>query len=109
MPKQLSPEVIDLIAERFAVLAESARLRILNTLMAGEHTVSDLVSATGLNQANVSKHLRVLRTSGYVSRRKEGLFSFYAIDDPSVVVLCEIMCGRLEDEVAEQSAKLAAS
>ena len=107
MSKQLPPEVIDLIADRFRILAEPARLRILNTLMLGERTVSDLVEETGLNQANVSKHLRVLRSSGYVDRRKEGLYAFYTIADPSVEVLCEIMCGRLEEQAEEQSAMLA--
>ena len=103
MPKKLPPAALDLIADRFSVLAEPARLRILNTLMLGERTVSDLVDDTGLNQANVSKHLGVLRTSGFVGRRKEGLYAFYSIADPSVEVLCEIMCGRLEAQAHEQS------
>jgi DNA-binding transcriptional ArsR family regulator len=107
MPTQLSPEVLALIAERFRVLAEPARLRILNVLLEGERTVSDLVEETGLNQANVSKHLSLLRSSSFVDRRKEGLYAFYRIADPSVVVLCEIMCGRLEKQAFEQSAMLA--
>ncbi len=109
MSKQLPPEVIDLIADRFRVLAEPARLRILNTLMGGELTVSDLVKETGLNQANVSKHLRVLRAAGYVDRRKAGLYAFYTIADPSVEVLCQIMCGRLEEQAAQHSEMLASS
>jgi DNA-binding transcriptional ArsR family regulator len=107
MPTQLSPEVLALIAERFRVLAEPARLRILNVLLEGERTVSDLVEETGLNQANVSKHLSRLRSSSFVDRRKEGLYAFYRIADPSVGVLCEIMCGRLEKQAFEQSALLA--
>jgi DNA-binding transcriptional ArsR family regulator len=107
MPTQLSPEVLALIAERFRVLAEPARLRILNVLLEGERTVSDLVEETGLNQANVSKHLSLLRSSSFVDRRKEGLYAFYRIADPSVGVLCEIMCGRLEKQAFEQSAMLA--
>lgn len=107
MPTQLSPEVLALIAERFRVLAEPARLRILNVLLEGERTVSDLVEETGLNQANVSKHLSLLRSSSFVDRRKEGLYAFYRIADPSVGVLCEIMCGRLEKQAFEQSALLA--
>ena len=106
MPKKLPSEVIELVADRFRVLAEPARLQILNTLMQGEWTVSDLVKETGLNQANLSKHLRILRASGYVARRKEGLYAFYAIADPSVGELCEIMCGRLEEQAEEQSTLL---
>ena len=104
--QRLSAEVLALIAERFRVLAEPARLRILNSLMNGEQSVSELVDETGLNQANVSKHLSLLRSTGFVARRKEGLYSFYSLADPSVFQLCEIMCGRLEARAEEQSALL---
>lgn len=103
---QLSPEVLTLIAERFRALSEPARLRILNTLMSGERTVSELVEATELNQANLSKHLSVLRTTGYVTRRKEGLYAFYRLADDSVHELCQIMCGRLEDQLEQRAAVL---
>lgn len=106
MPHSLPPEILDLIAERFRVLAEPARLRILNVLLDGERTVSDLVDETGLHQANVSKHLSLLRSSNFVDRRKEGLYAYYSVSDPSVGVLCEIMCGRLEEQAAEQNAIL---
>jgi len=109
MAGQLPPEVLELIAGRFRVLAEPARLRILNRLMAGEATVSELVADTGLNQANVSKHLQMLRASRFVERRKEGLYSFYNIADPSVETLCEIMCQRLEDQAEERAALLSTS
>jgi DNA-binding transcriptional ArsR family regulator len=66
-----SPELLRLIAERFKVLAEPARLEILSALRAGEMTVSELVDATGLGQANVSKHLRLLLAHGFVRRRKD--------------------------------------
>jgi len=107
MPHSLPPEILDQIAERFRVLAEPTRLRILNVLLDGERTVSELVEETGLNQANVSKHLGLLRSSSFVDRRKEGLYAYYSVADPSVGVLCEVMCGRLEAQAAEQSALLA--
>ena len=106
MTRRHSPEVLGLIAERFRVLAEPARLRLLNVLLEGERSVSELVAETGLNQANVSKHLALLRSTGFVERRKEGLYAFYSIADPSVGVLCEIMCGRLEAQAAETNALL---
>lgn len=107
MPRRLSPEILELIAERFRVLAEPARLHILNVLLDGERSVSELVEETGLNQANVSKHLGRLRSSGYVDRRKEGLYAYYSVSDPSVSELCDIICGRLEAQSEEQSAILA--
>lgn len=107
MPPRLSPEVLELVAERFRVLSEPTRLQILNVLMDGERSVSELVEETGLNQANVSKHLSLLRSSGYVERRKDGLYAYYSLSDPSVSELCDIMCGRLEAQAEEQSAILA--
>ncbi len=106
MVQQLPPEVLTLIAERFRVLAEPTRLRILNSLMERERTVTELVEATELNQANVSKHLSMLRTAGFVARRKEGLFAYYRIADDTVSELCEIMCGRLELQAEQQAAVL---
>jgi DNA-binding transcriptional ArsR family regulator len=79
-------------------LADPARLRLLNALRAGERSVSDLVEETGLSQANVSKHLGVLHASGFVGRRKEGLFTFYALSDTGVFKLCDLVCERIEAE-----------
>lgn len=106
MTPRLSPEVLELIAERFRILAEPTRLVILTALLEGERSVSDLVDETGLNQANVSKHLGILRASGFVDRRKDGLYAFYSLVDPTVSELCDIMCVRLEAQAEEQSALL---
>jgi DNA-binding transcriptional ArsR family regulator len=71
--KTLTPAMLELIAERLRALAEPARLQILSLLRGGELTVTDLVDGTGLGQANVSKHLRLLLAAGFVARRKDGL------------------------------------
>ena len=103
----LTPDVLVLIAERFKALAEPARLHILNCLRGGELTVTELVEETELGQANVSKHLQLLHTLGFVSRRKEGLFVYYALADKSVFQLCDVMCGRLEAEMKARRKLLA--
>ncbi|MGI8508160.1 MAG: ArsR/SmtB family transcription factor [Gemmatimonadaceae bacterium] len=103
----LTPEVLVMIAERFKALAEPARLQILNCLRSGEMTVTELVEETGLGQANVSKHLQVLHTMGFVGRRKEGLFVFYNLADRNVFQLCDVMCVRLESEMKARSKLLA--
>lgn len=94
----LTPELLELIAERFKALGEPARLRILSALREGEKTVSELMEETGFGQANVSKHLQMLHTLGFVERRKEGLFVHYRLADESVFKLCDIVCGRLAAE-----------
>src|SRR5688572_7970504 len=96
---KMTPELLDLVANRFKVLAEPARLEILNLLRNGEMTVGDIVEATGFGQANVSKHLQLLHSSGFLERRKEGLFVYYSLADDTVFTLCEMMCGRLEAEM----------
>ena len=95
----LSPELLDIIAERFKALAEPARLRILNALREGEKTVSELMEETGFGQANVSKHLQMLHTLGFVERRKEGLYVLYRLADESIMTMCDVMCGRLEQQL----------
>jgi ArsR family transcriptional regulator len=105
--QSLTPELITLIAERFKALGEPVRLQILNCLRRRELTVSEIIDETGLGQANVSKHLQLLHSLGFVSRRKNGLFVYYAIGDKNVFALCDIMCGRLEAETKARRKVLA--
>jgi len=104
--KPLPDAALELIAARFRALSEPVRLRILDCLMAGEKNVTQLVEAAGTGQANVSKHLSVLKQAGMVGTRKEGLNVFYSIADPSIRQLCEIMCSRLKAEHEERSRSL---
>lgn len=92
----MTPDLLALIAWRFRALGEPARLRLLNTLRAGEQTVTALVDKTDFGQANVSKHLSILYSAGLVVRRREGPFVYYAIADDRVSTLCDIMCDQLQ-------------
>lgn len=103
----LTPELLALIAERFKALAEPARLQILAALRGGEMTVGELASALELGQANVSKHLQLLHTFGFVNRRKDGLYVRYALADRSVFQLCDLMCGRIEADTKARRKLLA--
>jgi DNA-binding transcriptional ArsR family regulator len=104
----LTPEILDLVAERFKALGEPARLHILNALRDGERTVGELMELTGLGQANTSKHLQYLHGLGFVERRKEGLYVYYRLADPRVFELCDIMCGRLAEEARLRNELLSA-
>jgi len=99
---RFTPEVIELVAARFKALAEPARLEILNCLRGGEMTVTELVEASRLGQANVSKHLHILHAIGFVRRRKDGLFVRYRLADKGVMQMCDVMCGRLEQELKQR-------
>lgn len=94
-PPVLSDETLDLVAARFGALSDPIRLRIVNCLMEGELSVGELIEQTGLEQSNVSRQLGILRREGIVARRAEGNRGFYRIEDPSVVRLCEVVCGSL--------------
>jgi DNA-binding transcriptional ArsR family regulator len=96
----LPEPVIDLVAQRFRVLGEPMRIRLLEALRDGEATVQDLTAQLGASQQNVSKHLGVLHGAGIVSRRKEGTFVRYAVTDPGVYALCELVCGDLQRQIA---------
>jgi DNA-binding transcriptional ArsR family regulator len=102
----LTPALIDRVAERFRVLGEPMRIRLLNVLREGEATVSELQEAVGASQQNVSRHLGVLASAGVVERRKRGNFAVYSISDPVVFELCELVCGDLRRERDELDALL---
>jgi DNA-binding transcriptional ArsR family regulator len=102
VPGEYTPELLELIAMRFKVLAEPLRLRLLNALREGERTVTQLVDETGAGQANVSRHLALLHRHRMVNRRKDGLNVYYRIADPSIFELCELVCGGLEATLAEE-------
>ena len=109
MPLSIPDEFLDRMAEKFRMLADPTRLAILRALMEGEKSVGQVVEETGQNQANVSKHLKLLAETGIVGRRKEGLQVFYTIGDPLIEQLCDLVCGAIvrdAREQAEQSRKI---
>jgi DNA-binding transcriptional ArsR family regulator len=101
VPHPLPAPLVEVIAERFRVLGEPMRIRLLDALREAPATVQGLQVATDASQQNVSKHLGVLLRSGLVSRRKEGNFSLYAIADEGVFELCEQVCGGLRRQLDE--------
>jgi DNA-binding transcriptional ArsR family regulator len=100
-PRPLPAELVERVAERFRVIGEPMRIRLLDALYDGEATVRELQEATGASQQNVSQHLGVLLRAGVVSRRKEGNFSLYSIADPSVYAICDEVCAGLRRQLDE--------
>jgi DNA-binding transcriptional ArsR family regulator len=101
IPHPLPAPLVELIAERFRVLGEPMRIRLLDALREAPATVQELQRATGASQQSVSKHLGLLLRSGLVSRSKEGNFSLYEIADDGVFELCEQVCGGLRRQLDE--------
>jgi DNA-binding transcriptional ArsR family regulator len=97
-----SPAALAQVAEYFKVLSEVSRLQLLNSLRSGAKSVTEIVEVTGLGQANVSKHLKVLTQAGMVSRHPNGGNVFYEISDPIIFDLCEVVCDRLSTRLLAQ-------
>jgi DNA-binding transcriptional ArsR family regulator len=102
----LTDALVELIAQRFRVLGEPMRIKLLDRLREGDATVGELREALGASQQNVSKHLGVLLAAGMVSRTKRGTSSVYAIADPAVFELCELVCGGVRRQLSELDALL---
>lgn len=99
----MSDAQIDRAATLFAALAESSRLRLLQAMMnSGALTVSELVESTGLNQANVSKHLAGLHSAKLVSKTRSGIYVRYEISDPVVFELCKLVCSKIERDARQE-------
>ncbi len=99
----LTTEALEFVAARFRVLSEASRLKLLVALEGGEKNVGELVEATGLTQANVSRHLQTLTIGGILGRRKEGINVIYFIADESIFELCDHVCGNLQKRLSEQA------
>jgi DNA-binding transcriptional ArsR family regulator len=98
----VSEEALTMIASWFRTLSEPSRLKILRALEEGEKNITELVTATGLTQANVSRHVQSLVDAGMVGRRREGLTAICFIADPSITELCDNVCNNLLKRLSKQ-------
>jgi len=73
----------------FRALAHPTRVRILEVLRSRELSVGELCAAIGLEQANASQHLAVLRSKYLVATRKDGNQIFYRLRDPLLADVLE--------------------
>ena len=90
-------DILTQVARSFKLLGDPVRLQILNFLHTRtEAHVQEIVEATGQSQANVSKHLRALLDESLVERRKDGLYVYYKVIDPTLSGLCLLVCGQIE-------------
>jgi DNA-binding transcriptional ArsR family regulator len=106
VPHPLPEPLVELVAQRFRVLGEPMRIKLLDRLRESDATVGELQEALGASQQNVSKHLGILHAAGMVARTKEGNRVVYSISDPSVFELCDQVCGGVRRQVQELEAIL---
>jgi DNA-binding transcriptional ArsR family regulator len=97
-----SDELLSRIAEVLKAMADPTRLKILHCLQSGERCVSDILAVVGGSQANVSKHLSVLKRAGLVDCRRAGLNVYYKIIDEGVFTICRNVCDSLEMRIESE-------
>ena len=93
-------------AEIFQALAHPTRIAILEQLRDGELTVSSFVERLGLEQANLSQHLSVLRARQIVVTRKAGNQVFYSVRDRVMIDLLDVMRRYFHKQVGQSMALL---
>jgi DNA-binding transcriptional ArsR family regulator len=96
LPAVSTDALLARIAEVLKAMADPTRLKILHSLQSGERCVSAILEVVGGSQANVSKHLSVLRKAGLVACRRDRVNVFYRITDPGVFAICRNVCDSLE-------------
>jgi len=97
----------ELVARRLKALADASRLSVLRRLCAGEKCVTELVDETGLGQANVSKHLRILLGEGFVLARRDHRNVFYRLSNGMSEEICAIICRSIREKAADEKRVLA--
>ncbi len=78
-------------AEIFQALAHPTRIAMVELLRNGEMSAGQLIEQLGVEQANASQHLGVLRTKQIVVNRKEGNQVFYSLRDAVLIEVLDIL------------------
>lgn len=103
LPRPIPSDLAEVIAQRFRLIGDATRIRLLDRLRDSEASVRELSESIGASQQNVSKHLLMLAEAGIVARRKQGNSVYYSIADEGIFELCEQVCGSLEQQLRELS------
>ena len=94
----------DFKADLFRTLANPARIRILEVLRAaGSLTVGEIQQRVGIEAANASQHLSIMRARGIVEARREGTSVWYSIPEPAIFELLDTARAIFEKRLASQS------
>lgn len=97
-------EIYRIQAELCQAVGNPVRLHIIHILRQGGLFVSDLTKLTGLPQANVSRHLTILRNAGLVHAQRHGANVRYSLANPKIVAVCDMM----RDIIAAEQERLSA-
>jgi DNA-binding transcriptional ArsR family regulator len=88
-------------ADIFQSLANPTRIAILEALANGEKSAGEIIEKLGMEQANISQHLAVLRARQVVTNRKTGNQVFYSVRDPIILKVLALMRQYFENQLKE--------
>ena len=95
-------------AEFFQALAHPTRIAIVEQLRDGELSAGTLIERLGIEQANASQHLAVLRAKNILVNRKAGNQVFYSVRDPLIIEVLALMRRYFHAHMSEVVATLRA-
>lgn len=84
-------QLYELHASICQTLANPKRLEIIDLLRDGEKSVTEIIEAMEISQANLSQHLTVMRQKGIVVPRREGVSVYYRLSNPKIIKACDLM------------------
>lgn len=93
-------------ADIFQALSHPTRIAILELLSDGELSAGVLIEKLGMEQANVSQHLGVLRGKQLVVNRKAGNQVFYSVRDRTIIEVLHLMRTYFHTQLKETSGML---
>ena len=89
-------------AKIFKALSDPVRIEILEFLRDGEKCVCKIVPHLDIIQPVVSRHLKILKNCGMVTKRKDGNKRFYSISDPEVVKIIDALTPEIMNSLTEK-------
>ena len=93
-------------ASIFQALGHPTRIAIIETLRDGELAAGVIIQRLGIEQANASQHLSILRAKHIVTSRKEGNQVFYCVRDPLLIEVLDIMRRYFQAHIEEAMSML---
>jgi DNA-binding transcriptional ArsR family regulator len=102
----MSQELRQFKADIFQALGHPTRIAMVEMLRKGELPAGQLMEELGLEQANASQHLSVLRSKQIVVSRKEGNHVFYSLRDPALIQVLDILKRYFHSQLAQTTSML---
>jgi ArsR family transcriptional regulator len=99
----IDPIIYTLQAELCHSMGHPTRIQILHLLFDGPKNVGEIALSSGLGQSTVSRHLAILKRNNLVIAQRHGQEIIYAVANPKIIDVCNLMRGVISEQLAERS------